>query len=137
MTSSSCSWYWTINWTFNLWLQWRTYLGKTSWPTNRSCEVCDQKCAHSSNGNYENHVKEVKFSIVKLESHFSSHGVMEVLGVVFRQYWMMENYEESFKKHIVMIKAQYCYLKRMGLDPTLVPKVLSFMSLDLQMLFFK
>jgi hypothetical protein len=46
---------------------------------------------------------------------------------------MMENYEESFKKHIVMIKAQYCYFKRIGLDQTLVPKVLSFMSLDLQM----
>ncbi len=86
----------------------------------------------------KNHVKKVvKFLILKLESHFSSHGVMEVLGVVFHVYLMMENYEKSFNKHIVMIKAQYCYLKRIGLDQTLVPKVLTFMSLNLQMSFFK
>ncbi len=30
--------------------------------------------------------KVVQFSILKLESHFSSHGVMEVLRVVFGQY---------------------------------------------------
>jgi hypothetical protein len=86
----------------------------------------------------KNQVKEVvKFLILKLESHFSSHGVMEILGVIFCQYWMIENYEESFKKHIVVIKAQYCYFKKIGLDQTLVPKVLSFMFLDLQMSFFK
>jgi hypothetical protein len=35
----------------------------------------------------KNQVKEVvKFLTLKLESHFSSHGVMEVLGVIFRQY---------------------------------------------------
>jgi hypothetical protein len=41
-----------MSWTLDLWLQW-TRLGKTSWPTNKGCEFCDQRCAHSSCGNCE------------------------------------------------------------------------------------
>jgi hypothetical protein len=42
---------------------------------------------------------------------------MEALGVLFVQYLMMVNYEEPFKKHIAMNKAQYCYPKRIGSKP--------------------
>lgn len=41
-----------MSWTLDLWLQW-TCLGRTSWPTNKGCEFCDQRCAHSSCGNCE------------------------------------------------------------------------------------
>ncbi len=44
------------------------------------------------------YVKEVVETLIaKLHSHFPSHGVMDALGVVFLQYWLMENCDESFK----------------------------------------
>lgn len=70
---------------------------------------------------------------------FASHGVMEVLRVVFPQYWMMINYDKSFKRHNNVIKAQYYYPKKIVPNQTLVPKVLCFCfgSLDIHMSFFK
>jgi hypothetical protein len=86
----------------------------------------------------KNQVKEAaEYLISELQSHFLAHGVIEALGVVFPQYWMMADCEEFFKRHISVIKAQHCYAKRIGPDQTWVPKVLSSMSLDLQMSFFK
>jgi len=54
MTFSSCGGYWTWMHVLNiyLWLQW-AHLGKTSWPTNKGCEFCNQRCAHSSCANCE------------------------------------------------------------------------------------
>jgi hypothetical protein len=44
------------------------------------------------------YVKEVVETLIaKLHSHFPSHGVMEALGVVFLQYWLMENCDEYVK----------------------------------------
>ncbi len=86
----------------------------------------------------KNQVKEdAKYLISELQSRFPAHGVIKALGVVFPQYWMMADCEEFLKQHISVIKAQYCYAKRIGPDQTWVPKVLSSMSLDLQMSVFK
>jgi hypothetical protein len=64
-------------------------------------------------------------------------GVMEALRVVFPQYWLMEGYDESFKGHMNIIKGNICYPKRIGAAKIQVPKVSSFLDLDLQMLLFK
>jgi len=45
--------------------------------------------------------------------------------------------EESIKRHINVVKAHFSYLKKIGPNHTLVPKVSSLMSLDLQMSFLK
>ncbi len=46
----------------------------------------------------KNQVKEAaKCLISELQSHFPAHGVIEALGVVFPQYWMMADCEEFFK----------------------------------------
>jgi hypothetical protein len=52
---------------------------------------------------------------LRSQSHFPAHGVIEALGAVFPQYWMMADCEEFFKQHISVIKAQYCYAKKIGL----------------------
>jgi hypothetical protein len=61
----------------------------------------------------KNQMKEVDESLIsKLQSHFPSHTLMEVLGVVFLQYWLMPNCEKFFKKHINVVKSHYCSPKR-------------------------
>ncbi len=63
----------------------------------------------------KNQVKEAaKYLISELQSRFPAHGVIEALGAVFPQYWMMADCEEFFKRHISVIKAQYCYAKKIG-----------------------
>jgi hypothetical protein len=52
---------------------------------------------------------------------------MEVLRLVFLQYWAIVNYDKSFKRHINVIKAQYYYPKKIGPNQTLVPKLLLFL----------
>jgi hypothetical protein len=86
----------------------------------------------------KNQVKdEVEFLISKLQSHFLSHNVMEVFGVVYLQYSMMVDSEESLMRQFNVIKAQYIYPKKIGCNQTLILNVLSFMFLDLYMSFFK
>jgi hypothetical protein len=59
-------------------------------------------------GTMENQVKDgVEFLISKLQSHFLSHGVKEVFGMVYLQYLMMVDYEESLMRQFNVIKAQY------------------------------
>jgi hypothetical protein len=49
-------------------------------------------------------VKEVvEFLISKVPTPL--HGVKEILGVFFPQYWMMANYEVFFKRHLNAMKA--------------------------------
>ncbi len=56
----------------------------------------------------KNQVKdEVEFLISKLQSHFLSHGVMEVFGVVYLQYLMIVDFEESLMRQFNVIKAKY------------------------------
>jgi hypothetical protein len=53
----------------------------------------------------KNKVKEaIEFLILELLFCFPSHGVMEVLRVVFPQYWTTVNYDKSFKRRINVIK---------------------------------
>jgi hypothetical protein len=40
---------------------------------------------------------------------------MEALWLVFPQYWMMEDCEDSFKKHVNVIKTNILTLKRLGM----------------------
>jgi hypothetical protein len=64
----------------------------------------------------KNQVKWVaKFLISNLQSCFLSHDVMEGLGLVFPQYWMMEDCEDSFKKHINVIKTNIVTSKGLGM----------------------
>jgi hypothetical protein len=39
---------------------------------------------------------------------FLAHGVMDVLGIVYPQYWSQLDCEMSFPKHLQVIKATFC-----------------------------
>jgi hypothetical protein len=53
----------------------------------------------------------IKTLIQKLEIRFLAHGVTNVLGIVYPQYWLQENYETSFPKHLAIIKITFYFSK--------------------------
>jgi hypothetical protein len=120
-----------MSWTLDLWLQW-TGLGKTSWPTNKGCQFCDQRCAHSSCGNGEK-LGEKNCWILepRVVVPLSFTWCYRSFGGGFPSIPNDGKLDGSFRRHIAMIKAQYCYPKRIGPNQTLVWKVLFFIVLDL------
>jgi hypothetical protein len=47
----------------------------------------------------------------ELSCRFPAHHLMEALGLVYLQYWLMENCKENFDKHMLVIKLHYCQPK--------------------------
>jgi len=52
-----------------------------------------------------------KTLIQELETRFLAHGVMDVLGIVYPQYWLQGDCETSFPKHLAIIKTIFCSSK--------------------------
>jgi len=82
-------------------------------PTNKGCEFCDYRGAHPSCGiKCEKLVERASWILdFKGTIPLPLHGVMEILGVFFPQYWMMANYEVLFKRHLSVIKTWFIITK--------------------------
>lgn len=49
--------------------------------------------------------------VQELGSRFPAHQLMEALGVVYLQYWCLEDCRENFKKYMQVIKKHYYHAK--------------------------
>jgi hypothetical protein len=47
----------------------------------------------------------------ELGSRFPVHQLMEALGMVYPQYWCLEDCRANYENHIQVIKAHYCHPK--------------------------
>jgi hypothetical protein len=45
----------------------------------------------------------------ELGSRFPVHQLMEALGMVYPQYWCLEDCRANYENHIQVIKAHYCH----------------------------
>jgi hypothetical protein len=54
--------------------------------------------------------------VKKLETKFPTHGVMDVIGIMYPMYWLQPNHEASFPKHLEVIKMAFYYGKTQLLD---------------------
>jgi hypothetical protein len=77
-------------------------------------------------------VRVVEILILELETRFLAHGVMDVFGIVYLQYWLQPDCEASFPKHLEVIKTTFYSNKTQLLDAveTFVYKVLNVSDLD-------
>jgi hypothetical protein len=65
---------------------------------------------------------------------------MDALGVIYPQYWLDDNCETNFKKHIRIIKETYSHSKAfssVAFPDGSVPPILSPTNLDMQANLFK
>jgi hypothetical protein len=53
----------------------------------------------------------IKQLVAELGSRFLAHQLMEALGMVYLQYWCVEDCRENYEKHIQVIKAHYYHPK--------------------------
>ncbi len=58
----------------------------------------------------------------ELEGKFLNHELMNVLGIIFSQYWLQPNNEFTFVDHLALIKQHYYILKKVGIDGKWVSK---------------
>jgi hypothetical protein len=58
----------------------------------------------------------VEILMTKLEKHFLDSKLMNAPGILYPQIWMQPNVEFSFSLDLIVIKKQYCELKRMKLS---------------------
>jgi hypothetical protein len=49
----------------------------------------------------------------ELEIKFQTHGVMNVLGIVYPQYWLQPDCDASFANHLQVFKVIFYYGKTM------------------------
>ena len=47
-----------------------------------------------------------KILVAELDSRFPAHHFIEALGLVYPQYWCIEDARENFEKHMHIIKAR-------------------------------
>jgi len=62
---------------------------------------------------------------------------MDVLKVVYPQYWLKSSCEETFPMHLALSKGFYCQPKKLGPTQTWISIVIDANILDLQCFFFK
>jgi hypothetical protein len=62
---------------------------------------------------------------------------MDVLGVVYMQYWLKSSCEMTFLVHMAILKGFYYQPKKLGSTQTWIPTILDVSILDLRFFFFK
>lgn len=70
--------------------------------------------------------------IRELKSRFPNHEVLDVLGIVYPQYWLLSNAEDKFRKHLAVLKKFYGEAKHIvgGEKNKVVPAMLDAWQLD-------
>jgi len=86
---------------------------------------------------------EVVLSLIEeLDIRFPKQSVLDAIGVVYPQYWLQANVDNTFLQHLEVLKAFYCTPCPCGVavDDKLAPMVLAILlvwDLDVQQRFFK
>jgi hypothetical protein len=62
--------------------------------------------------------------INELDKQFLAQEVLNVIGIVYLQYWLQPNVEHMFVGQLVLLKAQYCFLKIISDDGVVFPTLL-------------
>jgi hypothetical protein len=62
---------------------------------------------------------------------------MDVLDVVYPQYWSKSSCEMTFLVHMAILKGSYIQVKKLGSTQTWIPLILDVNILELQASFFK
>jgi hypothetical protein len=72
--------------------------------------------------------------ISKLRNHFLAYELMDSLRVVYPQFWLSRNVEDSFQQHLNVIKSIYYVPKKHGLSRSglWIPLVLDPRTMDMQ-----
>ncbi len=52
--------------------------------------------------------------VAKLQRRFHAHDVMGSSGVVYPQYWLLSDANESFNKHLDVVKIAFCSPKKLA-----------------------
>jgi hypothetical protein len=76
----------------------------------------------------------------ELKGCFPSCGVLDTLGIVYPQYWLLVGVEVSFQKHLNVLKAYYGeskWIMEGDENKQLVPAILDCFQLEVQELLFK
>jgi hypothetical protein len=63
--------------------------------------------------------------------------VMNVLGLVYPQYWLKSICEETFPIHLAILKGVYYQFKKLGSSQTWIPTIIDDHILELQCFFKK
>jgi hypothetical protein len=63
--------------------------------------------------------------------------VMNVLGLVYSQYWLKSMCEETFLIHLAIFKGVYYQFKKLGSNQTWIPIIIDDHILELQCFFIK
>jgi hypothetical protein len=64
--------------------------------------------------------------IDETKARFPLVSLMDALGIVYPQYWIQENCEDSFQKHLTILQDFYCEPKYVhnGAETLLIPPLL-------------
>jgi hypothetical protein len=70
--------------------------------------------------------------IDETKSSFPSISLMDALGIVYPQYWVQGDCEQSFRKHLMILQEFYYKLKYVGIGTKrlLVPPLLNWYRLE-------
>jgi hypothetical protein len=54
--------------------------------------------------------------IIEFEWRFANQDLMNVMGIIYSQYWLNFQAKETFQGHLVLLKAQFCFEKFIDLE---------------------
>jgi hypothetical protein len=74
---------------------------------------------------------------LELEWTFLDHDLMNILGIIYPQYWLQLDCESTFVDHSALIKHHYCTTKKVGTNGKWVSEPFSGDVLDLHNFLFK
>jgi hypothetical protein len=68
------------------------------------------------------------------DNYFSHCALLDAMGIVYPQYWLQPQCEESFAKHLEVLKAWYCEPKMLGSSESssIVHPLLDYWQLDIE-----
>ncbi len=76
---------------------------------------------------------EIVENLMELEIKFPTHSVMNVLGIVYPQYWLQLDYDASFANHIQVLKVAFYYgktLRKVDEQKVQVQEILNVINFD-------
>lgn len=74
--------------------------------------------------------------VEELEKRFQTSKVMDVLGIVYPQYWVVATTDDTFSQHMAILKAFYGVAKKLD-QRNVVSIVIDSQLIDVQSSFFK
>jgi hypothetical protein len=73
--------------------------------------------------------------IVELENQFPAQQLLNVIGVIYLQYWLVLEVDTTFPRHMALLQTHYGHLKNLGTFGMFVGLLLNLQILDQQFSF--